>query len=83
MDFFKETILDQEAVESAFKQIHYYINMPRHIKGAVSAVQKLENNIEVTTPAHVVEGATTITKGKLNIPLLTYPNQFLNHTTVF
>ena len=81
----QEFKLDNEAVESAFKQIHYYTNLPKHIKGRVSELNDIKPNseCEVNSPAHVIEGTKTVVKGKMNIPAVNYTNQFLNKTITF
>lgn len=73
-------ILDPETVESTFNQIHYYINMPKHIKGMVSDLKNNLNPTENIPPAHVVDGATTVISGKLNMPVLTHVPQFMVRT---
>ena len=56
-----------EAVNAAYEQVHYYSNLPRHIKASVinltSNPMAYQNN-----PAYVVEGTTTVSGGRLNIP---------------
>lgn len=75
-----EPTLDQETIESTFNQIHYYINMPKHIKGMAIDLRNSPNTSENNTPAHVVEGVTTVISGKLNMPSLTHVPQFLTRT---
>ena len=75
-----EPTLDQETIESAFNQIHYYINMPKHIKGMAIDLRNSPNASGNNTPAHVVEGVTTVISGKLNTPALTHVPQFLTRT---
>ena len=81
MDY-KEQEIDKEAVESAFQQIHYYINLPKHIKGTVSELNDIKPNSEcdLDSPAHVVDGTRTVTMGRINTPTVNYKNQFLNKT---
>lgn len=55
-------------------QIHYYSNLPKHIKGrAIELVPKASNmaNDGISDPAHLVSGTITVVRGKLNIPNLT------------
>jgi len=73
-----EPSLDKEALDSAFTQIHYYINMPKHIKGMAIDLKSIANIRGNSTPAHVAYGATTVIMGKLNIPDLTHVPQFMN-----
>ena len=81
MDY-KEPKLDEETVESAFKQIHYYINLPKHIKGRVTELNDVKPNseCELDPPAHLIEGTRTVVMGKMNIPAVNYKSQFLNKT---
>ena len=84
MDFINEQIgeIDSETVESTFKQIHYFVNLPKHIKGSVSEFKDIKpNDVSETNPlpAHVIDGTTTVIQGKLNIPVLNYPKKFLNY----
>lgn len=74
-----EFTIDNEAVESTFNQIHYYNNLPKHIKGMVAELKSSSNN-EGSVPAHVIEGTLTVKMGKMNIPVVNYSNQFLNKT---
>lgn len=73
-----EPELDKETIDSTFTQIHYYINMPKHIKGMSVELKSSSNTNKYSTPAHVVEGATTVVGGKLNIPALIHTPQFIN-----
>ena len=74
---------NQEAIESAYKQIHYYSNLPKHIKGRASESGNPQpNNLAATTPAHVIDGAMTVTKGKMNIPVFSQTEQFLKRTII-
>ena len=80
-----EEIQDREAIESAFKQIRFYNNLPKHIKGAVSELKDLIS-VPVESfgyiPAHVVSGEdlTTVVNGKLNIPTIWYAGMFGRRT---
>ena len=78
MDF-KEEKADKETIESTFKQIHYYNNLPRHIKGMTKELN-LNNRVpnDSCGPAHVVNGMTTVIMGKLNVPSISSPHAFLN-----
>ena len=74
MDFMQAQ-LDQEAVDSANRQINYYSNLPKHIKGRVSELHypntSKQNNDSTDgfgIPAHVVNGTITVISGKLNMP---------------
>ena len=76
---FTERKLDEEAVESAFQQIHFYINLPRHIKGIITEFKDVKpNNLSQNNPAYVVKGSTTVINGKLNIPTVNQEKKFLN-----
>ncbi len=72
--------LDKETIESAFTQIHYYRNLPKHIKEGsnVSRYGCPGEEPSFSLPAHVVEGTTTVIGGRLNIPALTQVPQFMN-----
>ncbi len=87
MDYTEIFEVDNEAVESAFRQIHYYINLPKHIKGNVSELNDIRPNseFEVNSPAYVIEGTKTVKMGKMNIPEVNYSNTngFLNRTVTF
>lgn len=74
-----QKLLNKEAIESALKEIHYYSNLPKHIKGRVSELKDIKPNTlnENPMPAHVVAGAVTVIMGKLNIPTLTRSKSFL------
>ncbi|MBI3590616.1 MAG: hypothetical protein HY094_04470 [Candidatus Melainabacteria bacterium] len=81
MDILETTVIDQEAVESALKQIHYYNNLPKHIKGRVSELGSPQpNNLVATSPAHVIDGTMTVIRGKMNIPTFSQTEQFLKRT---
>lgn len=82
MDILDPLTIDEEAIESALKEIHYYINLPKHIKGRVTELKIIKPNDPNSTsvPAHVVNGTTTVIKGKINIPLLSHGMQFLRKT---
>lgn len=75
----KEQKADKETVESANKQINYYNNLPRHIKGMAKELN-FNNGVpnDSCGPAHVVNGMTTVIMGKLNIPSIVSPSKFLN-----
>ena len=75
-----ESTLDNETVKSTFNQIHYYNNLPKHIKGMAIELRSSSNN-EGDMPAHVIEGTLTVKMGKMNIPAVNYHNQFANKTT--
>ncbi len=77
----EETQLDIEALESATSEIHYYSQLPKHIKGRVLEMRDIKSNSGTPQPAHVVDGAITVIGGKLNMPTLKYQRQFSNKTT--
>ena len=56
-----------EAVNAAYEQVHYYSNLPRHIKASVINLSS-NHTMYQNNPAHTVEGTTTVFGGKLNIP---------------
>ena len=75
--------LDQETIDSAFSQIHYFINIPKHIKGSAvdlssSRGSLFHNEGEI---AHVIDGAMTVIMGRMNIPTLNHTMQFLKKTS--
>ena len=78
-----ETKIDQEAIESAVKQIHYYSNLPKHIKGRVTQLNNIKSNEGMPKPAHLIEGVLTVIMGKMNIPSINYRKQFINHNVIF
>lgn len=70
---------EKEIVDAALSEIHYYSNLPRHIKGIANSLKDLKpSNISDSSllPAHVVEGTTTVKSGKLNMPLISRSRQF-------
>lgn len=73
MDFWGRKI-DKKALDSFMPgmQIHYYNNLPKHIRVSVSDLSNLIPNeqTEHKKPAHVAYGAVAIINGKLNIPFL-------------
>ncbi len=69
---------DKEIVDSAMSKVHYYSNLPMHIKGMTGSLGLKPSNITDSAfiPAYVVEGTTTVKSGKLNIPLISHTRQF-------
>lgn len=74
---FTEIKLDKETVESAFRQIHYYVTLPKHIRFMVSELTKAQPNNELP-PAYVAYEKTTVVMGKLNIPSVSSGMHFSN-----
>lgn len=74
---YSEVKLDKETIESTFRQIHYYVNLPKHIRFLASELTKIRPNSEMP-PAFLAYGNTTVIMGKLNIPLVTQGMSFLN-----
>ena len=67
--------IDIEAVESTIKQINYYLNLPAHIKRRASELKDVKPNVfssENSMPAHLIDGANTVIRGKMNIPVLNH-----------
>ena len=79
-----ENQLNEDAIESATKQIHYYSYLPRCVKVGIGELDGLKPQLalikeENCDPAYVVEGAVTIINGRLNIPDLNVAkHSFLN-----
>ncbi len=77
---FMDIQLDEETLESAYEQINYYANLPKHIKGIVGELKDLKPfKFEHNRPAHIVSGTITVLSGKLNIPVVTEMNTFSQH----
>ena len=76
MDITELNIEDDEAINSAYRQINYYSNLPKHIKESASDFELIyPTNFEVNSelsPAHVVAGSITVIEGKLNMPSLDF-----------
>lgn len=61
---FLETIPDQETVDSTNLQIHYYTNLPKHVRGSVTELNIIKPHMLAggsnLSPAFVVSGSTTV-----------------------
>lgn len=77
MELDEQFNLDTEALDSAYKQIHYYTYLPRHIKGSAIEIGTCFPNIltnnGINDPACNISGAMTVIGGKLNIPTVSEP----------
>lgn len=71
MNTFEEN-LNYETVNSAMEKINYYLHLPAHIKGTVTALDNVNLNNYVNyaseIPAHVIDGSITAINGRINIP---------------
>ena len=67
-----EIITEDEAIDLAYKQIHYYSNIPRHIKACTSDLvfsSTSNSDYSYADPTFLPEGSTiTVMDGKLNMP---------------
>lgn len=69
--YFMEVQLDQEALDSAYEQINFFSNLPKHIRGMVSEFSLKQSTSEELKPALEFKEKMTAHNGKLNIPVLT------------
>lgn len=77
--YFMELNLDQETVDFAYTQINYFTNLPKHIRGTaqeLKGIRPVNLELEGACPASLIKDQTTVIKGKLNIPNLTYKQHF-------
>ncbi len=67
-----EENLNYEAINSAMEKVSYYLHLPAHIKGVVTALDNVNLNNYANNaneiPAHVIDGSITAINGRINIP---------------